>query len=69
MIEASMLLALPWSEAEPRLKEAGCVYRTEITRPARDFFKTDASRLYVVRVRKDGHGLLVTLAAKVCPSI
>lgn len=63
------IIALPWAEAERRLIEAGCRYTTEITRPTRDFFKTDESRLYTVRVRRHENELLVTLAAKQQPCV
>lgn len=63
------IIALPWAEAEKRLKAAGCRYTTEITRPTRDFFKTDESRLYTVRVRRHENELLVTLAAKQRPCV
>ena len=63
------LLTLPWIEAEKLLQEAGISYEWEITRPTRDFFKTDANRLYVLRVRGHGQGIQVTLGAKVIPSV
>ena len=42
----------PFSEVEAELKGAGISYQTEITRPTRDFFKTEERCLYVVRERK-----------------
>ena len=63
------LLALPWIEAEKLLQEAGISYEWEITRPTRDFFKTDESRLYVLRVREHEQGIKVTLGAKVIPTV
>lgn len=58
------IIALPWAEAEDLLQTNGCRYITEITRPTRDFFKTDESRLYVVKAVCKAEMLLVTLAAK-----
>ena len=63
------ILALPWQEAEGLLQEAGISYAWEITRPTRDFFKTDESRLYVLRVREQEQGIKVTLGAKVIPTV
>lgn len=63
------IIALPWAEAEKRLIAVGCRYTTEITRPTRDFFKTDESRLYTVRVQRHENELLVTLAAKQQPCV
>ena len=63
------IIALPWEEAEKLLQEAGTPYEREITRPTRDFFKTDASRLYVLRVQEHGQGIKVTLGAKVIPAV
>ena len=63
------ILALPWQEAEGLLQEEGISYAWEITRPTRDFFKTDESRLYVLRVREHGQGIKVTLGAKVIPTV
>lgn len=59
------VLARPLSEAEQMLREKGCAWTTEITRPTRDFFKTDENCLYVVRekILSDGK-ILLTLAAK-----
>jgi hypothetical protein len=39
-------------EAESILRDAGVPYRVEISRPTRDFFKTDDACLYVVRQRQ-----------------
>ncbi|WP_302610436.1 RNA-3-phosphate cyclase [uncultured Mitsuokella sp.] len=59
------VLARSLPEAEQMLSAAGCRYTTEITRPTRDFFKTDETCLYVVRekILSDGE-ILLTLAAK-----
>lgn len=59
------VLARTLPEAEQMLREAGCAWTTEITRPTRDFFKTDTTCLYVVREKflPDGK-ILLTLAAK-----
>ena len=55
----------PFSEVEAELKGAGISYQTEITRPTRDFFKTDKDCLYVVRERSIADDtLLITLVAK-----
>ena len=59
------ILARPLAEAEAMLREAGRSWQMEITRPTRDFFKTDPTCLYVVRVRELADGtVLLTLAAK-----
>ena len=59
------VIGRPWTEAESMLTSAHCCYQTEITRPTRDFFKTDSTCLYVVRLREQADGtLLLTLAAK-----
>ena len=59
------VIGRPWTEAEALLKSAGCHYQMEITRPTRDFFKTDSTCLYVIRLREQADGtLLLTLAAK-----
>ena len=39
----------PQHEAEALLEAAGLSFEEEITRPTRDFFKTDPICLYVVR--------------------
>ncbi len=59
------VLARPLPEAEQMLREKGCEWTAEITRPTRDFFKTDETCLYVVREKllPDGK-ILLTLAAK-----
>lgn len=55
----------PFAEAEACLRAGGVDYATEITRPVRDFFKTDEKNLYVVRERQSPDGrLLLTLAGK-----
>ena len=60
--------ALPWKEAEARLREANVSYTTERTRPTRDFFSVDEDRWYVIRQREGADGkLLITLAAKQIP--
>ena len=59
------ILARPLAEAEAMLREAGRSWQMEITRPTRDFFKTDNTCLYVVRVRERADGtIMLTLAAK-----
>ncbi len=63
------IIALPWEEAEALLQQAGISYEWEITRPTRDFFKTDERRLYVLRVQEHGQAIKVTLGAKVIPAI
>ena len=60
--------ALPWKEAEARLREANVSYTTERTRPTRDFFPVDTNRMYVIRQREAEGKLLVTLAAKQVPA-
>jgi len=64
-----LLLALPFARAKALLGEKNLSFRTEITRPTRDFFKVDESRLYVVRVREQKKAsVLLTLAAKQLPN-
>lgn len=59
------VIGRPWEEAKRLLESAGIGFQTEISRPSRDFFKTDMSCLYVVRERKITDGtLLITLVAK-----
>ena len=57
------------AEAQQLLRAAGLSFTEEITRPTRDFFKTDESRLYVLRVREQEQGIKVTLGAKVIPTV
>ena len=63
----------PFSEVEVELKAAGISYQTEITRPTRDFFKTEERCLYVVRERELTDGTLrLVLAARLqasCPEL
>ena len=63
----------PFSEVEAELKGAGISYQTEITRPTRDFFKTEERCLYVVRERKAPDDTLrPALAARLqasCPEL
>ena len=68
-MDCQSLVALPWEEAEALLQESGIFYEREITRPVRDFFKTDEKRLYVLRVQERGQGIKVTLGAKVIPNV
>ncbi|TYZ23531.1 hypothetical protein [Selenomonas ruminis] len=59
------LIGRPWEEAKALLESEGVEFQTEISRPSRDFFKTDSNCLYVVRERRIADGtLLVTLVAK-----
>lgn len=59
------VIGRPFPEAEAMLQREGIKYQTEISRPSRDFFKTDSSCLYVVRERKLADDtLLLTLVAK-----
>ena len=53
----------PFSEVEAELKGAGISYQTEITRPTRDFFKTEERCLYVVRERELPDGTLALVLA------
>lgn len=58
------LIGRPWAEAKALLEQEGVPYQTEITRPTRDFFKTDENCLYVVRaIMREGE-LLITLVGK-----
>ena len=63
----------PFSEVEAEHKGAGISYQTEITRPTRDFFKTEERCLYVVRERKAPDDTLrLALAARLqasCPEL
>ena len=55
----------PFAEVQAELETAGLPYQTEITRPTRDYFKTDARCLYVVRERALPDGTLaLALAAR-----
>jgi len=55
----------PFAEVQAELETAGLPYQTEITRPTRDYFKTDERCLYVVRERKLLDGTLaLALAAR-----
>ena len=56
-------VGLPWTEAAWQLTESGCRFQTEITRPTRDFFKTDERCLYVVRERELPDGTLALVLA------
>ena len=66
-------VARPFSEVEAELKGAGISYQTEITRPTRDFFKTEERCLYVVREPKAPDDTLrLALAARLqasCPEL
>ena len=57
------VLGRPLDEAEHLLAQAGCAWQTEITRPVRDFFKTDERCLYVVRERELPDGTLALVLA------
>ncbi|HBT78846.1 MAG: PASTA domain-containing protein [Selenomonas sp.] len=53
------------AEAQQLLRAAGLSFTEEITRPTRDFFKTDSTCLYVVRQRLlAGDEVRLTLAAR-----
>lgn len=55
-----------WPEAERMLKEAGCAYEVERTRPTKNFFPIDEEQLYVIRGKWLPAGQLrLTLAAKI----
>ncbi len=55
----------PWPEAQQLLQAAGINYNTDISRPARSFFKVDEGCLYVIRQKQIEHGALqLTLAAR-----
>ena len=59
------VVGIPLHEAEARLKEAGIRYTVEVTRPARDYFKIDERRPYVVRECVCAHGAVrLTVAYK-----
>ncbi|MDY6267491.1 MAG: RNA-3-phosphate cyclase [Selenomonadaceae bacterium] len=59
----------PLLEVEAELKAAGIPYQTEITRPTRDFFKTEERCLYVVRERVFPDGTLrLAVAARLLAS-
>lgn len=63
----------PFSNVERELQAANISYQMEITRPTRDFFKTEERCLYVVRERKAADGTLrLVLAARLqasCPEL
>ena len=52
----------PFAEVQAELETAGLPYQTEITRPTRDYFKTDERCLYVVRERKLLDGTLAKMS-------
>ena len=55
----------PFSEVKRELQAAGLPYQTEITRPTRDYFKTEEHCLYVVREQETPGGMLrLALAAR-----
>ena len=56
----------PWHAVEQELQAAGVHYETEITRPTRDFFKTNENYLYVLRERKSPEGSLQFVLAARC---
>ncbi len=63
------ILGLPWREAEVMLKNTGTAYRSNLTRPTRDFFKTDEELLYVIRAKSGEDGILeITLAGRLANS-
>ena len=73
MTESPRYVGRPFSEVEAELEAAGISYQTEITRPTRDFFKTEERCLYVVRERKAPDDTLrLALAARLqasCPEL
>lgn len=51
------------------LKNTGTAYRSNLTRPTRDFFKTDEELLYVIRAKSGEDGILeITLAGRLANS-
>ena len=56
----------PQHEAEALLEAAGLSFEEEITRPTRDFFKTNENYLYVLRERKNPEGSLQFVLAACC---
>ena len=59
----------PWHAVEQELQAAGVHYETEITRPTRDFFKTNENYLYVLRERKSPEGSLQFVLAACCAGL
>lgn len=59
----------PWHAVERELLAAGVRYETEITRPTRDFFKTNENYLYVLRERKNPEGSLQFVLAACCAAV
>ena len=57
-----LFLARPWSDVRAGLNRAGVPYEVTYTRSPRAFFSTDASQLYVVRIRYEMGTCAVTLA-------
>ena len=63
--EPLLFVGRPFAEVQAELETAGLPYQTEITRPTRDYFKTDERCLYVVRERELPDGTLaLALAAR-----
>ncbi len=54
----------PLAEAEALLQAAGINYATTVSRPTRDFFKTDEKCLYIVRQKLHDGTLQLVLAAR-----
>ena len=59
----------PWREVEAELRQSGLRYVSEITRPTRDFFKTNENYLYVLRERKNPEGSLQFVLAACCAAV
>jgi hypothetical protein len=58
------VIGRPLPEAESILREADIPYTVEVSRPIRDFFKTDDSCLYVVRQRQLDNSLALIVSAR-----
>lgn len=64
-IQRLRFVGRPFAEVQAELQADGIPYETEITRPTRDYFKTDERCLYVVRERELAGGTLrLALAAR-----
>ena len=55
--------ARPWDEVRRELDAAGVPYVVTTTCASRQFFPVDKVHPYVLRVRREGEGYAVTLAA------
>ena len=55
--------ARPWDEVRRELDAKGASYTVSVSRASRRFFPVDEAQPYVLRIRREGEGVAVTLAA------